>query len=217
MRLLLTGFEPFHQWSVNPSQEVVRALADEPFAGVEVRSAILPVSFAETGARLRALIDEHDPQVVLMLGQGGGGALRVERVGINLNDVPGRTDNRGATAEEEPIASDGPDAYFATIPVRALTRHVCSAGVPAVESRTAGAFLCNHVLYSARHHVATTGRDRWVGFIHLPLLPEQAAANPAADKPASMALATQVAGVRAAIAFLATAHTVPPREPAVAR
>ncbi|HEV2126035.1 MAG TPA: hypothetical protein VGW38_25035, partial [Chloroflexota bacterium] len=64
-------------------------------------------------------------------------------------------------------------------------------------------FLCNHVLYTALHHCTQTGRGAWVGFIHLPLLPEQAAAQPGRERPASMALETQATGIRLALEFLA--------------
>jgi len=41
--LLLTGFEPFDGSSVNPSEQVVRALAHEKLPRIQLRTAILPV------------------------------------------------------------------------------------------------------------------------------------------------------------------------------
>jgi pyroglutamyl-peptidase len=202
MRVLLTGFEPFLLWDVNPSAEVVRTIGRDPPPASRLATRILPVDFVAAGPRLREAIDGHDAELVLMLGQGGGTAIRVERVGLNLNDIPGTRDNAGRTPEEELIDPQGPDAYFATIPVRALVKHLEACGIPAVESRTAGTFLCNHVLYAARHHCALTGRATRVGFLHLPLLPAQAAADPSREKPGSMALETQIAGVRAALEML---------------
>jgi pyroglutamyl-peptidase len=202
VRVLLTGFEPFLRWDVNPSAEVVRTIGSDPPPGVRLATRILPVDFVAAGPLLREAIDGHDPELVLMLGQGGGTAIRVERVALNLNDIPGARDNAGRTPEEEPIDPAGPDAYFATIAVRALVKHLQARRIPAVESRTAGTFLCNHVLYAARRHCALTGRATRVGFLHLPLLPAQAAADPAREKPGSMALQTQVAGVRAALEML---------------
>jgi pyroglutamyl-peptidase len=206
MRVLLTGYEPFGHWTVNPAEEVVKALAASPPADCALSTRVLPVVFGEAGPLLRAAIDEVEPDVILSLGSGVMATLRVERVGLNLNDIPGRQDNRGQSPEEEAIDPDGPAAYFATIPVRRLTKHLCDKGVPAVESNSAGTFLCNHALYVARHHCAKTGRDARVGFIHLPLLPGQAAAEPGREKPASMALETQVQGIRLAIEYLIGDH-----------
>lgn len=202
MKVLLTGFEPFHHWKVNPAAEIVRAIAADPPAGCRLRTQVLPVDFDRAGPLLTAMIDRSEPDVILMLGSGVVPTLRIERVGVNLNDIPGRRDNRGASPEEEPIDPDGPAAYFARIPVRRLARHLRENGIPAVESLSAGAFLCNHVLYVALRHCTRTGRDAAVGFIHVPLLPEQAAAEPGRDQPPSLALETQVRGIRLAIDFL---------------
>jgi pyroglutamyl-peptidase len=210
MKVLVTGFEPFGRWresGINPSQRVVEALAAALPPEIDLRAAVLPAVFASAGPRLHALIDEHDPAAILLLGQGGGGALRVERVALNLDDIPGRHDNAGETREEQPIDHDGPAAYVATVPVRELVRRLNEEGVPAVESLSAGTFLCNHVFYVARRSCEQTHRSAQVGFIHLPLLPEQAAAEAGRERPASMALETQVRGVRLALAFLAGSDT----------
>jgi pyroglutamyl-peptidase len=84
-----------------------------------------------------------------------------------------------------------------------VVAHLNAGGVPAVESLSAGTFLCNHALYTAAHHCAVTRPDTRVGFIHLPLLLAQTAAVSGRKKPPGMALATQVAGVRLALEFLA--------------
>jgi len=206
VRVLLTGYEPFHHWTVNSSGEIVKVLAEEPPEGMALRTRILPVVFGDAGSLLAAEIDAFDPEIILSLGAGIMSCLRVERVGLNLCDIPGRQDNRGQSPEEEPIDPSGPAAYFATIPVRPLTKYLCSHGIPAVESLSAGAYLCNNALYTALHHCARTGRNTWVGFIHVPLLPEQAATEPVREKPASLALTTQVTGIRLALDFLVGAR-----------
>jgi pyroglutamyl-peptidase len=59
-------------------------------------------------------------------------------------------------------------------------------GIPAAPSRDAGGFLCNHVFYVLMRTLETHGGRG--GFVHVPLLPEQAL-----DKnSASMPLATLV-------------------------
>lgn len=206
MKVLLTGYEPFGNWNVNPAGEIVKAIAAEPPPGCELRTKVLPVVFGEAGPLLTTEIDRFDPEVILMLGSGVMSTLRIERVGLNLNDIPGRKDNRGQSPEDELIDPAGPAAYFARIPVRALAMHLRANGIPASESLSAGTYLCNHALYVALHHCAHTGRDASVGFIHVPILPEQAAAEPGREQPASMPLETQVRGIRLAIDFLVNAR-----------
>ena len=71
MRVLLTGFEPFGGDAINSSQETVRAVTCDEFGDIEVVTDILPVSFNRVENALCELIDENDPDVVIMLGQSG--------------------------------------------------------------------------------------------------------------------------------------------------
>jgi hypothetical protein len=73
------------------------------------------------------------------------------------------------------------------------------AGFPASVSQTAGTFVCNQVFYGLQHALA--GQGVHSGFMHLPLLPEQAAHWPGPSLP-SWPVALQVAGVRQALALL---------------
>lgn len=193
MRLLLTGFEPFGGESVNPSGEVVRALASEPPPGVELTTMVLPVRFRSVAEAILPALETHDAW--LGLGEAGRRAhLSVERVGINVfvdGSLP--LDQR----EELTIRANGPDAYFARLPLREMADVMRRAGAPTAVSNTAGTYCCNESLYTVQHHLAQTAGDMPSGFIHLPYLPEQVAAKPAGTP--SMALATQILGIRAAI------------------
>ena len=66
-------------------------------------------------------------------------------------------------------------AYFSTLPVRKIVEGVKNVGLPAEVSYSAGAYVCNDVLYTLLHHYA--GTDVKVGFIHVPYLPEQGNPN----------------------------------------
>lgn len=199
MRLLLTAFEPFGGEAVNPSQEVARAIAAQPPAGVEVDTLVLPVRGRISFERLLPALDGGAYDAWLGLGEAGGRApLSVERVGINV-----LVDGRGAP--EETLVEGGPAAYFSRLPVLDLARAIIEAGVPAQVSNTAGTYICNEVTYVVQHHLATTGRDLPSGFIHLPFLPQQVLTKPPATP--SMPLDTQVAGVRAAIECIARLAT----------
>jgi pyroglutamyl-peptidase len=198
MRLLLTGFEPFGGSSVNPSQQIVQAVQQQRFAGLELRTAILPVDGATAPAAVIAAVQAQRPAVVICLGQATGRAvLSIERVAVNLLDyrIP---DNAGKLIEDEPVVAGGPAAYFVTLPVRAMLVAVKAADVPVELSLSAGTFLCNQVLYALLHHIAVNTLAVRAGFIHVPSLPEQAATS--ARVTPSMSLDTMVRGVEAALA-----------------
>jgi len=92
----------------------------------------------------------------------------------------------------------GPAAYWTSLPIKAMAAAIRREGIPAEVSQTAGTFVCNHLFYSLAHVIATQRPTLRGGFIHIPLLPEQAARNP--TKYGSMSLATIVAGLEIAVA-----------------
>lgn len=193
MKILLTGFEPFGGSPVNPSEQVVKALAADPPAGIDLLTAILPVERAAGPQALLDAVQASRPQAVLCLGEASRRAVvSIERVAINLLDyrIP---DNSGEQCVDQPIFADGPAACFVTLPVRAMLAAVLAAGIPAELSLSAGAYLCNQVLYTLLHLRPAIP----AGFIHLPALPRQAAAQGLAMP--SMSLESSAAAVRAAL------------------
>jgi pyroglutamyl-peptidase len=200
--ILLTGFEPFGGESVNPSWQVAQALDGERIGAATVQALQLPCVFGASLGALDAALAEVRPTLVLALGQAGGrDGFTVERVAINVDD--GRiADNAGQQPIDEPVVPGGPAAYFATLPIKAMVAALQRAGWPAAVSQTAGTYVCNHVFYGLMHSLRRR-RSARAGFIHLPWLPEQAAAQ--AGQP-SLPLAVQTAGVRLALqTALATA------------
>jgi pyroglutamyl-peptidase len=203
MKLLLTGFEPFGGSHINPSEQVVLAIAHDRIAGVELRAGILPVDRTRSSAQALDLIAEFQPDAILCLGEASRRlALSIERLGINLMDYP-MADNSGNRIADEPIVPGGPAAYFVTLPVRAMLGAAREAGVPAELSLSAGAFLCNQVTYEVLHYLAAHNLSTPAGFMHLPSLPEQAARREPLIP--SMGLETMVKGVRAAIGAIQAA------------
>lgn len=201
MNLLLTGFEPFGGDAVNPSEQVVRLLDGKTIHGVTIHSEVLAVESGRGPAALIQAIERVHPDAVLCLGVAVGRAvLSVERVAVNLLDyrIP---DNSGLQTRDRPIVPDGPAAYFATLPVRRIYEAIQSAGVPVELSLSAGAFLCNQVLYEMLHYLAVNRLQVPAGFIHLPALPEQAVAKEGGKTP-SMSLETVQKGIAAAIQVL---------------
>jgi len=194
--VLLTGFEPFNGETINPAWEAVRALDGWNGPGFTVVARQLPCVFGVANEVLARAIAALSPQLVIAVGQAGGRSdLTLERVAINVDD--GRiADNAGRQPIDDAIVAGGPAAYFSTLPIKAIVERLRQAGLPASVSQTAGTFVCNHVFYGLMHATAGSGSAIRAGFIHIPYLPQQAAAHPGA---ASMALADMVAGLRLAV------------------
>jgi pyroglutamyl-peptidase len=182
-KILLTGFEAFGGQSLNPSWLAVKALHGRQVLRHTVVAAQLPTVFDASLRELRALLQRHQPALVICVGQAGGRAkLSLERVAINVNDAP-MADNAGAQPVDTPVEAGAPAAYFTTLPVKAMLAALREDGVEAEVSQTAGTFVCNHVFYGLMHALATQpepGRARG-GFVHVPWLPEQGTPSMALD------------------------------------
>ena len=170
-KVLLTGFEPFGKASLNPSGEIVKQISDK-----NVITAILPVAYAQSAAALLSLIEQHKPDVVISLGQAEGRTqISPERIAINLDDAR-LADNEGVVRSDVPIIVGGPVAYESTLPIKEFVEAMKAEGIPAAVSLSAGAFLCNHIFYIAQDKFA--GTQIRSGFVHVPLMDEQAAEFP---------------------------------------
>ncbi|MDY6996815.1 MAG: pyroglutamyl-peptidase I [Actinomycetota bacterium] len=200
-RVLVTGFGPYADTPVNPAEKAAEAVDGRTIAGATVESRIVPGAYFDSiDATVKAL-EEVEPEVLIMLGEFGGRAvITVERLAQNVNDCAryGVADTAGKVLGGEPTDPDGPVAYWATTPNRAMVMGMRNAGVPADLSDAAGTFVCNHLMYGMLHHIATHDLPIRAGWLHLPYLPEVAALDRNLGAP-SMSVDTLAAGVAAGI------------------
>lgn len=170
-QLLITGFEPFGGETINPSWLAVKALPDRvgPFQLTKLQ---IPVEYGKAAQIVIEQASHCNADVILCVGQAGKRSdITPEAVAINLREasIP---DNAGLLQQNVPVIPGGPDAYFATIPVREMVNTIQAAKIPASLSLSAGAYVCNDVLYTLLHRYH--GSKTQVGFIHVPYLPQQA-------------------------------------------
>lgn len=175
MTILVTAFDAFGGEQINPTALALDALSARDL-NIRLHKRLLPTVFHESIVELRKALDEVKPDAVLCLGQAGGrNNITLERVAINLDDarIP---DNKNNQPIDEVIFPDGENAYFSTLPIKAIVEHLKEHGIPAEVSNTAGTFVCNHVLYGllySTHNTTVRG-----GFMHVPFLPEQVTDKP---------------------------------------
>lgn len=194
-QILLTGFEPFHTATVNPTKEVVLALEAENINGLT--TAVLPVEFGRSWKVLETLIKEQQPDYVIALGQAEGRSqITPEQIAINLDDarIP---DNAGNQPSNQKIIADGEDGLFTTLPALEIVELLRNSNIPAAVSLSAGTFVCNHVFYQLQHHLKNSKVRS--GFIHVPLLDTQIAEFPGQP---SMPLERMIEGIKAILELL---------------
>lgn len=193
-KVLLTGFEPFGGERVNPSWEAVKQLHGEVIDDVTLVAEQIPTVFGKSIAVMEHLIQQHNPDIVICVGQAGGRLhITPERVAINMDDarIP---DNQGNQPIDEPITDNGPVAYWSTIPIKRIVENMKESNIPASVSHTAGTFVCNHIFYGLMDYITRTSSNIRGGFIHIPFIPEQTINKEAP----SLSLETIVKGIKIA-------------------
>jgi len=169
--LLITGFEPFGGDELNPALEAVKRLEGFQLEGARVVTCTVPVVLQTSIDAVIGAIKTHKPDYVMTVGQAGGrSAITPERVAINIDDyrIP---DNEGNQPIDQKVLGNGPDAYFSTLPIKAMVKAMQDKGIPAQLSNTAGTFVCNHLFYGIQHYLRDTNINH--GFVHIPLMTNQ--------------------------------------------
>jgi len=165
-KILLTGFEPFLDYKINPTMQIVDTLHGAIMDGYEIVGRTLSVDFQQSAQQLKQYIAEIQPAIILSLGLAGGRfKITPERIAINVKD--GEPDNNGYTPVDESIAAGGQDAYLTNLPIRRMVERLHKEGYPAEISNSAGTYLCNNIMYEGLVY-AKQHKGIRAGFIHIP-------------------------------------------------
>lgn len=163
-RLLITCFEPFNNEEINSSSLVVEKL-DDKIGEYDLIKLLVPVVYGKAFETVYHKIEEIKPDVVLCIGQAGGRKnITLEKIAINYRNAS-IVDNEGNMYQGVKIDEKGSDGIFVNLEVERLSK-ISESEV----SLTAGAFICNDLMYMLLNHY---GDSIKMGFIHVPYLPQQ--------------------------------------------
>lgn len=194
-KILVTGFDPFGGEKINPALEIIKLLPSN-INGNEIKVLEIPTVWKESIKIIEEEIKKFNPDFILSIGQAGGRTdISIERVAINIDDFRIK-DNIGNQPVDEKIFEDGENAYFSTLPIKAIQKKIKENKIPASISNSAGTFVCNHVFYGLRYLTEKKYKNIKAGFIHIPYLPEQVIDK---NDIGSMSLETILKGIKLAI------------------
>lgn len=171
--ILVTGFEPFDGFTINPSEEVAKAVDGKRIDQHSVIGLVLPLDYKNALEILDKALEKHKPDYVLCCGQATRAVITVERIAINVLSTK-RPDNYDNTPETDIINYEGPAAYFANLDPHVLVSILKEKEIPAEVSYFAGAYGCNWLLYNIMQRIENGTLDAKATFIHLPPIPIQA-------------------------------------------
>jgi len=172
--ILVTGFGPYRE-DVNASGELVSSLKSDLPEGLRaLRDQLVfeVISCDDTSRdtehrtleeQLGTLLRIHEPNLCLFTGQAPSyNKITIEKIATN-------------SFMREVIAPDRPVAYWTNLPgTDSLRAALEERNIPAGYSFYAGQHLCNHIMYSSLYFAERDSLAHRTGFVHIPVLPEQA-------------------------------------------
>lgn len=167
-KLLVTGFGAFPGAPENPTEALVRALADEAphtLGAGAPKAVVLPTDYQRSWSILRRLYLRFEPDVVVHFGLNAGAkAIHIETLAWNRAD-PAKPDSAGYAPRSGVVRRSGRQTLASTFPADAILSALRKARIPAALCEDAGDYVCNATLYRSLHAAPPARR---VGFVHVP-------------------------------------------------
>lgn len=161
-KVLLSGFGPFLDIKDNPSEVIVRSLAQS----MNVPHIILPVVFGQAFDHLKALCQEQNPDIVLMFGVAATRSkICFERIGLNWvesknPDTSMRIPPTGKINLEQELA------LMSSLDLEKIISQYNLSERQHVEiSYSAGAYVCNDLYFRMLNEKSIEAEKL---FIHVP-------------------------------------------------
>ncbi len=199
-RILVTGFEAFDGYKINPSAEVARSLDGLVIGQFQVTGKVLPLSYETGFQHIKDLVTQIELKYIISCGQAPRASISLERIAVNALDIT-RPDNEGKIPDSDIIIPEAPAGYFSTIDPHPIVNKLREMEIPSFVSYDAGTYGCNWLLFNVLHWLKTTDSKIKTIFVHLPPLPSQVFEKQQYSL-ATMTLETQVKALRIIIESL---------------
>ena len=165
--ILVVGFGPFLNYTINPSELIAAELDGETINNAEIIGLQLQPNlsnFTESIEIVYQAIENYNPDYVFSIGLAAKfKRIRIEKIGLNL-----KIENK-ENASLEKLIPNGRLFRFSPFPAMKIVRELRREKIPSQTSIYAGLSLCNGMLYSVLHHIDVNDLPIKSGFIHVPL------------------------------------------------
>jgi pyroglutamyl-peptidase len=201
VRVLLTAFEPYDEWTENSSWLALVKLLEARPSSIELITRRYPVDLQALRPKLHEDLLKG-PDAVLHLGQApGASSIKLEAIALN---IAGCMDDHGQVLPH--LVETGPLAFRSQMPLERWSLKLREAKIPAAVSYHAGTFLCNAIMYLTHYWYQARDPNMQIGFVHLPLATEQVAGG--GRSLPSLPVSTLAGAVRLLLEDLATAESI---------
>ncbi|MEF8848613.1 MAG: hypothetical protein V5A68_05710 [Candidatus Thermoplasmatota archaeon] len=168
--VLVTGFGPFGNHSINPSQIIAEQLNGTKIRNTTIYGLTLPVDFEKTLNVTKKVIQNLSPEIIISLGLAAGyKKIHIEKIGLNLK----RIENKKGNIIFRKISPKDPLIRLSTIPTFKIAKNLREKNIPARQGFYAGIYVCNTQLYGILNYIQKNNLNIQYGFIHLPQCQKQ--------------------------------------------
>lgn len=169
--VLVTAFEPFGSKETNVTEEMLAYLPEEsPTQNATIIKEVLPVVYEESGDLLRQSIQEHQPDIVISLGESSfKGELRIDTLAENIVRSPTK-DNKGNMYKGRPTVLGGAETLPNLLASEELVKDLTSQGFNVFIKDTPTTYVCNHLFYHLMDEVYNYPERHSIqaaGFVHV--------------------------------------------------
>lgn len=168
MKILLTGYGPFGEHTVNPSWQAVKTVFEHwnhPEHQLKVQE--VPVSYSYVQSHIPSLLKDFQPNIVIHVGVGFAGSVSLETcahsTGYSRHDI----DDCCGPVHGECVCLQ------TTLDIDKIISECCkNVELNIVKSVNAGRYLCEYIYYTSMQETLKEGIKRKVLFVHVPPLTE---------------------------------------------
>lgn len=157
MTILVTAFEPFDGRNDNQSLQILKRLE-----GDDVDTFVLPVVFKDAFLKLKDHLENHDYNILIMLGEGPNKVIHLEHVALNM--MHARIPDANGYQPTSKMIDEGPIGMRSTLPLSMFKDVLEKENLPFLDSYHAGTYVCNDLFYRVMRLDINVPR----GFIHVP-------------------------------------------------
>ncbi len=177
-KILVTGFEPFGNQKINPSQILVEYLQLDPKIRSRCDFLLLPVDYDQAAQILTEKLQSEKWKGWIGFGQAGGrDKISLERVALNWKEKDFNQVS-GPSMVAAPLVTDASSAFINPMNLAKILAELRKNQIPSEISFSAGTYICNCVYYFANKTFQDLNSKAFSLFVHVPYLPEQSQSAP---------------------------------------
>ena len=170
MKILLTGFNRFGNYTYNPTEVLIEKISsiNDEFYQRKIYTKILKTEYKESEREIIELIERIKPDKIILTGVSEADAkIKIELIAKN-NCSCSIPDNKGFIPKKNRIELNGSNKYKSSIQLEVIKQKLTEYSIPFCLSNNAGDYICNFVYYRVLHHIKKNMLPIGCMFLHIP-------------------------------------------------